>query len=227
MEKFFCKELEVVIFDVDGTLYRQSALRRIMVLKLLYYYGIRPWKYRDLIILYHFRKEREKRAGFEGKDLENAQYEWCAEKSNEKIDDVRKVVDKWIFNIPNRYLKSCMYPGVAQFITNLKLHGVKTAIYSDYNSKDKLAQMQLKVDLEVSSTDPGVDGFKPLPNGLLVVLSDMKITKKENCLFIGDRFELDGLCAANAGIPFLLVEKIETETDFYAKLSANFIQSKI
>jgi len=226
MENCFWKELEVVIFDVDGTLYRQSALRKIMLFKLVYYYAFRPWKYRELNILYHFRKEREKRAGIEGPDLEHAQYIWCAESSNEKLADVKRVVDQWIFNSPNPYLKRCMYPGVAQFFADLKDHGVKTAIYSDYNSKDKLVWMGLHAEVEVCSTDPSINAFKPLPNGLKAVLSALQITKKENCLFIGDRFELDGVCAEHAGIPFLLVDKIQAQKNFFTKLSDYFIQSR-
>lgn len=220
MENIFWKEIEVVIFDVDGTLYGQSKLRKIMAFKLLVYYIVRPWKYKELLMIYHFRKEREKRAGYKGENLQEEQYIWCAEKMNIEVEKVIKVVDKWIFDFPNRYLSGCMYPGVAQFFTALREQGIRTAIYSDYDSGEKLKHMQLYADMEISSTDKRVNSFKPLPDGLSFILSEMGITKKDNCLYIGDRFELDGLCAEAAGVPFLLIDKKDAHKDFYIKLLA-------
>lgn len=223
MNEAFWKELELVIFDVDGTLYNQTVLRKIMMRKLLIYYLFKPWKYRELLIIYHFRKERDKRAGFSGKDLNNEQYNWCAKRLNVEIDLVRRVIDKWIFTIPNDYLKLCMYPGVHEFFTELKNAGIQTAIYSDYESKTKLIKMNLETDLQVCSTDSGIDAFKPLPNGLFMILSNMNVPS-ENCLFIGDRFELDGLCAKNAGVEFFLIEKNNAEAGLFLKLSSDLIK---
>lgn len=226
MENIFWEGLELVIFDVDGTLYRQSVLRKIMLFKLLSHYMIRPWRYKELLILYHFRKEREKRSGFKGVNLEEEQYQWCAEKVKQKPEIVKRVVNKWMFEAPNPYLKAALYPGVAQFFKDLKQNGIKTAIYSDYNSEQKLIEMELAADLQISSTDKRVNSFKPLPAGLLVVLAELKITNKDNCLFIGDRFELDGRCAENAGVPFLLVEKDKAGSSLYTQLSNHLIQSR-
>lgn len=226
MENIFWQGLELVVFDVDGTLYRQSMLRKIMLFKLLSHYLMRPWRYKELLILYHFRKEREKRIGFKGIDLEEEQYQWCANKVDQKPEVVKKVIDKWIFDIPNQYLKAALYPGVTKFFDDLKQNGIKTAIYSDYNSECKLAKMELTADLQISSTDKRVNSFKPLPAGLLVVLAELNITHKENCLFIGDRFELDGICAQNAGVPFFLVEKEKASSGLYTELSNRLIQSR-
>ncbi len=118
-----------------------------------------------------------------------------------------------------------MYPDVSQFFTDLKAHGIKTAVYSDYNSGDKLKFMRLKVDMEVSSTDDRINSFKPLANGLSFIISALKVNR-ENCLYIGDRFELDGLCAQYAGVPFLLVDKTNANKNFYAKLSEELVRLK-
>lgn len=226
MDNMIWKELELVIFDVDGTLYKQSSLRKIMLFKLLSYYLIRPWRYKELVILSSFRKEREKRPGFAGPDLQEAQYTWCAESTGYPVQQVKKVINKWIFNAPNPYLKASLYPGIANFFKDLRENGIKIAIYSDYDSENKLKSMELIADFEISSTDKKVNSFKPIPKGLLVVLDEMKITKKANSLFIGDRIELDGVCAENAGIPFLLVDKSTADKDFYTKLSNHLIQSR-
>ena len=84
--------------------------------------------------------------------------------------------------------------------------------------------MQLQVDLEISSTDERVNSFKPNPEGLMLVLSQMNITNKANCLFLGDRDELDGQCARTLGIPFLLIHKKIAMKDLYHKLAAKITE---
>ncbi|WP_158622515.1 HAD family hydrolase [Pedobacter sp. KBW06] len=217
MEKIPWKTLELVIFDVDGTLYDQLKLRTKMLLALIGYYTLRPWKYKDLLILYHFRKEREKNAGSELKNLQEAQYQWCLKKVNTSLTEVKSVVDKWIFDFPNRYLQKCSYPGIHSFFEELEKQGISTAVYSDYEAKNKLEKMNIRVNLVVSSTHTDINALKPLPNGLTYILSEMKIENKANCLFIGDREELDGECSRAAGIPFLFLDK-KTSRYFYPRL---------
>lgn len=212
-------KLKLVIFDVDGTLYDQSKLRTKMLLALIKHYLLRPWKFKELLILDHFRKEREKKAGFEGDDLQNGQYQWCADAANTTVEKVKQVVDKWIFDFPNRFLPQAIYPGVNDFFRDLEKNKILTAVYSDYDSERKLKEMNISAGLLVSSTDQGINAMKPLPNGLNYILSTLNIKDKDNCLFIGDRQELDGECARLAGVPFLLVDKQRAGVDFYRALS--------
>lgn len=207
MEKIPWKTLELVVFDLDGTLYDQLKLRKKMLLALIGYYVLRPWKYKDILILYHFRKEREKHAGSELKNLEEEQYEWCLQQVDSSLTEVKKVIDKWIFDFPNRYLQKCSYPGIHSFVEELGKQGISTAVYSDYEVKNKLEKMNIRLNLAVSSTQAEINALKPLPNGLTYILSEMDIKNKANCLFIGDREELDGECSRAAGIPFLLIDK--------------------
>ncbi|WP_182954309.1 HAD family hydrolase [Pedobacter gandavensis] len=218
-------KLELIIFDVDGTLYDQSKLRKKMFFALIRYYIIRPWKYNDLLILYYFRKEREAHAGLKVDNLEEAQYEWCAKQLNCSIAEVKRVVEHWIFNFPNPYLASCKYAGLNAFFKELERLKIARAVYSDYDAAQKLSHMNIQVDLMVSSTQPGINSLKPLPNGLNYILSEMKIKDKRNCLFIGDRMELDGICADAAGIPFLLVRK--QNAGFYEDLAISIKKSKL
>ena len=209
---------KAVILDVDGTLYDQSRLRKQMAYALATYYSIRPWRWQEILILHHFRIEREKHSGYTGGDLENAQYTWCAEKGNYPLDRVKQVVSRWMFTFPNRYLADCTYPGVKHFIAKLRAQNIKIAIYSDYNAHDKLQAMGIKADLVVSSTDPAVDRLKPDPQGLLYIANKLKVAPQE-CLFIGDRQELDGECAVNANMPYLIVDKKPFDFfDFYQLL---------
>jgi phosphoglycolate phosphatase/putative hydrolase of the HAD superfamily len=215
------RKVKAVIFDVDGTLYTQGKLRKKMAFALLRHYSLRPWRYRDMVVLHHFREEREKRAGYQHGDLENAQYAWCAEKVNRPIREIKKVVDQWMFAFPNQYLPACVYPGTNELFQALRQQGIKVAIYSDYKAHDKLRAMGLEADLIVSSTDPEVDRLKPDPAGLLYAAGKLGV-KVEECLFIGDRQEMDGECALRAGMPYLIIEKKPfSEFDFYTNLSAS------
>lgn len=198
--------IKLVIFDVDGTLYDQSRLRKKMMGALVQYYLLRPWRLNEMRILAHFRSEREKKAGAIGPDLENAQYTWCAEKGGYKLAQVKEVVAKWIFDFPNQYLPDCTYPGTQDFFAALRRQGIKIGIYSDYKAHAKLEAMGLVADYIIASTDPEVDRLKPDPKGLQYLVAQAGVNLNE-CLFIGDRQEMDGDCALKAGMPYLIIDK--------------------
>ncbi|KAA3436787.1 HAD family hydrolase [Rufibacter hautae] len=220
-------KVTTIIFDVDGTLYDQSKLRKKMALALLRYYALRPWKMKDVLILHHFRAEREKMAGATCGNLEKAQYDWCAAKGNFRPDRIRQVVDHWMFRFPTKYLASCTYPGVKSFFSVLRENNIKIGIYSDYEAVEKLKAMDLDADLVVSSTHKEVDRLKPNPEGLHYITQKMGV-KPENCLFIGDREELDGECALKAGMPYLIVEKKPfNEFNFYDVLTKKLQGRKV
>lgn len=219
-------ECKVVIFDVDGTLYSQQKLRRKMFFSLIRFYMFRPWRYADLLILHRFRQEREKRTGYVGADLEKAQYEWCANKLNASVDRIKEVVNHWIFQYPNPFLASCIYPGVRELFKKLREKNIKIAIYSDYKAIDKLAAMGLEADLVVSSTDKNIDTFKPDPKAINYIMNEFKVTSEE-CLFVGDREELDGKCASNAGISYLILnDKCDPES-FFANIPDRIVTNQI
>lgn len=220
-------KLKVLILDVDGTLYDQSKLRKKMLFYLLKYYLFRPSRIKELLILYHFRREREKKAGYHCLDLEAEQYNWCADQLKIPAYKVKAVVQKWIFEFPNAYLPSCVYPDVIRFLELIKQSGIKIAIYSDYDASKKLDYMNIVTDLIVASTDPQINSLKPNPRGLQYIIEALDV-KPSSCLFIGDREELDGLCAANAGIAFLNVKKEKYGPHkFFNQLITSFSTQKI
>jgi phosphoglycolate phosphatase/putative hydrolase of the HAD superfamily len=200
------EKVKAVIFDVDGTLYTQSKLRSKMLGALLRYYALRPWRVQEMFILQRFRAEREKRHGAAGPDIENAQYAWASNNGRIPLDKIKRVVDHWMFQFPNQYLLACTYPGTQSFFAALRKKGIKIGIYSDYKAHDKLAAMGLQADIVVSSTDPEVDHLKPAPHGLLYIADALDLAPAD-CVFIGDRPELDGACAEQAGMPYLIVDK--------------------
>lgn len=217
------KNLKLVIFDVDGTLYSQSKLRNKMIRALLGYYIVRPWSVKELLIIYHFRKERELKAGFEGDDLYNQQFEWCAAKMKVPVEKVKAVINKWIFEFPNKYLADCMYPDVKDAFETLRGQQILIAIYSDYDAEEKIRHMNLFADLFISSTDSAINAMKPSPKGLNYIIEKFEMPNKAHCIFIGDRIELDGKCAMEAHVPFILAEKELLSRNFYKTLSKKIL----
>ena len=218
------QKIELVILDVDGTLYNQKLLRKKMLSILLNHFLLRPWKFKELWILYHFRKEREKHAGFVGTNLERKQYEWCQTKTNESLERIKATVEKWIFTAPNKFLLPFVFPNVDTFFSALKNRGIAVATLSDYPAKAKLQHMKLATNLNLSATDVEINGLKPATNGLKYALKHFNITNPQKCLFIGDRLELDGTCASNIGVQFLLVEERTARSDFYLTLSKQLMK---
>lgn len=220
-------KIKAVIFDVDGTLYAQSKLRRRMLYDLLGYYALRPWRLDEMLLLRRFRAEREKRPGHQGPGLESVQYAWCADNSRFSTAQVRSVVDRWMFRHPNQYLGSCTYPGTQSFFDALRQRGIKIGIYSDYPAHDKLVALGLQADSVISSTDPEIDQLKPNPQGLLHIAEALGLSPAD-CLFVGDRPELDGVCAERAGMPYVIVPRQPFhEFTFYHDLGRTLAAAQI
>lgn len=216
------------MFDVDGTLYDQSKLRRKMYFRLLRCYALKPWKYKELLVLYHFRKEREKRVGYSSSNLREDQYKWCATKVNLPVESIKEIIDYWMFKVPCKYLKACRYTGLLAFVDLLNKSGIHTAVYSDYPAQMKIEALGLKIDTVVSSTDNFINALKPMPVGINYIVEKLNIYNRSNCLYIGDRDELDGECARNASVPFLLIDKRSSAAgEFYQKMYSNLSKSLI
>lgn len=211
-------KIKLVIFDVDGTLYDQSRLRKKMGRSLISHYMLRPWRAYDLQIIRVFRKERELMNFNPVKNIEEAQYELCAKKVKTPATNIKKVIEKWMYQAPLAYLKACSYTGIQEFFTFLKAQGIKIAIYSDYPATEKLLAMGLQADLVVSSTDKAVDALKPNPAGLTYIMNYFDISA-EYCLFIGDRDELDGACARQAGMDYYILSSEDKKGPFYKQLA--------
>lgn len=221
------EKIKVLIFDVDGTLYDQSKLRKKVFLELLKYYSVRPWRYKELLILSHFRSERENKDNYNDTGLiEDLQYEWCAVKGSYSLTDVKQIVNKWMFVFPNPYLKKYAFAGVNSFFKFLRLNEIKIAIYSDYKAEDKLKSMDLEADLIVSSTDTYINKLKPNPKGLNYITEYFNVSAEE-CLFIGDREEMDAQCAINAQMPYMILgNDIKEKNEFYINLEEQFTSIK-
>lgn len=208
--------IKMVVFDVDGTLYDQPALRKRMLRILLTHYGLRPWKARELQVLNAFRHNREMHAGEYVKDLDQVQFSWCAEKTGVPAEHIRTLVTRWMELRPLPLLSQVRFPGVVEFFEALKEQDIHRAIYSDYPFEAKLQAMGISYDSGISSTDPKISCLKPHPAGLQY-LAELNAIPLQQILFVGDRMERDGQCAENAGVKYLIINQRDPE--FYVHLT--------
>jgi len=203
--------IRAVLFDVDGTLYRQSPLRAFMLLEILAYGAFRPasgWKVAGTLSV--FRRERERLRGKGGgtEPLERLQYEVVATRLRTTPEYVKAVVEEWMFRRPLRYLRFCKRPGIEPLFEACADLGVRVGAFSDYPTKRKLEALGVSpwFDLHLAGTDPEINAFKPSPRGILHACALWEIDPR-TCLYVGDRPEVDGVAARNAKARFALATR--------------------
>jgi phosphoglycolate phosphatase len=198
--------IDLVVFDVDGTLYDQRRLRLGMLRQLMGH----TWQSRSLdtlLILRTFRRVREALGELgddqAGADFITLQYAQTASRHGTTPAAVRALTDEWMERRPLPLLAACRYPQVAELFAGLRAAGKRVAAFSDYPAVAKLAALGLRADVVVCATDPGIARLKPDPAGLLAILRQTGVAP-ERALMIGDRFDRDAAAAERAGMRALI-----------------------
>jgi FMN phosphatase YigB (HAD superfamily) len=199
--------IRAVLFDVDGTLYRQAPLRALMAgeLATVPWLQTAPWRVRRLSVFRHVREELRS-LGRPAEPLEQLQYSVAAERANMSIDELRSAVAEWILRRPLKYLRHVVRPGAAETLAHLGRAGMKIGAFSDYPVSDKLDALGLGsfVTLHLEATLPAVNAFKPHPRGFLAACEAWNLAPGE-VLYVGDRVEVDRAGAEAAGMPSVII----------------------
>lgn len=194
--------IDLVVFDMDGTLYRQRRLRRRMLAEI----AIETARTRSLRlphVLNIFRHCRETLGDGEAGDFITRQYALPATRCGCSPDEVRAIVEEWIERRPLRHLSRYRYPGILSLFDALSRAGKKLAILSDYPADTKLSALGLKADIVADATAPEIGRLKPHPAGLHHILSSTGVSP-QRALMIGDRDDRDGEAARRAGVRVLI-----------------------
>lgn len=194
--------IRLAVFDVDGTLYDQRALRRRMLLDLARH-TITSRSLETAKVLYQFRRLREAIAEEELDGFQATLMERTAQKAGVGASSVRNLVSEWIDQRPLVHIRRCRYPDVEKVFAALRRRGKTIGIFSDYPAASKLHALELSADLIVSATDSTMDVLKPAPRGLIRLMAAAGVTPAET-IMIGDRAERDGEAALRAGVACLL-----------------------
>ena len=195
-------EIDLVVFDVDGTLYDQRRLRLVMMRRLL----AATWRTRSLDTLQTLRTFRHVREALGDRpeaDFMRLQYARTAAQHNKTEADVQALTYEWMERQPLPFLARCRYPHLDVLFTCLRSAGKQIAVFSDYPANAKLTALGLQAAPVVCATDAGVAKLKPDPLGLLTILRETGVPA-QRALMIGDRFDRDGMAASRAGMRALI-----------------------
>jgi FMN phosphatase YigB (HAD superfamily) len=205
--------LKAVVFDVDGTLYRQDLLRRVMFVHLVRSHATRPvrlWRTARVLQAYRRAQEHLRTAGV-ARDISDAQIALASEHAKVDRDAVVANVTRWIEHEPLAFLPQCLQPGLPEFLRACKAHGLRLGALSDYPADAKLEALGIAelFDVVLAAQDPAIDVFKPNPRGLLLALERLGATASEG-LYVGDRLDVDVPTADAAGARCAIVTGYRT-----------------
>ncbi len=128
------RRIQAVLFDLDGTLYRQALLRSLMAMELLtlpfsgFLKAPQRWQ-----ALRTYRKTQEQlRATDERGSAAAAQLLAAARATGLTVPEVERLVDEWMLARPLKYLQFCRAKGLDRLLGFLEQAGVRTGVLSDY-----------------------------------------------------------------------------------------------
>ncbi|WP_150291524.1 HAD family hydrolase [Sphingobium estronivorans] len=187
--------LDLIVFDLDGTLYDQPPVRRRMAVMLA---GevIRSRSTAVPRMLGAYRRRREALAEAMAQDFAREQY--CLPGCDPGA--VRAVVSEWMEQRPLPLLRRFRVEGAGRLFARLSASH-KVAVHSDYRVEAKLAALGLSTRYAVAAEDVG--RLKPDPAGLRWLMA-MAGADPSRTLMIGDRDDRDGEAARRAGVRALI-----------------------
>jgi putative hydrolase of the HAD superfamily len=221
--------IQLVVFDVDGTLYNQRLLRAFMARDLLFRVVSRG-DLRVLSVLRAYRTIRERLGDQEVADFQRALISGTAAAAGVAPDYVLATVKEWMEERPLPYLARSRYPGLVELFSGLKRNGKTIGVLSDYPARAKLAALDLGADHVVSAGDEGVGVLKPHTRGLEVLMAGAAVDAGAT-LVIGDRVDRDGEVARRMGVRALIrsstpIRGWQTFSRFDGALFAPMLDSK-
>ena len=194
-----------VLLDVDGTLYHQWPLRAIMALQLARMAARERSLFKaaqTVRVIQTFRRMREQLRDYDGSArLSEVQFEEPARAIGVTVEEVREVVQTWIYRQPLPYLGRCRRAGVETFLSAIIRAGVTVGVFSDYPGEEKLDALGLPKSISpvICSTDAEINRFKPDPRGFLKACEIWGLNPAE-VVYVGDRHEVDATGARAAGM---------------------------
>ena len=200
-------EYKLVIWDLDGTLYFQKEFRLKMAMVLICKLIFTPKHWKDVLVILKYRNLREKwNAADTEAELEKRQYIETGKSFRMSGEQVQGIIEHWMLEEPLRYLKAYRDENAVRIIEELQQKGIKTIVYSDYPTKDKLKALDIQILESYAATDKEIGCMKPNPKGLEYIVNKYQIPKKD-IIMIGDRMEKDGEVAKAVGIDYLILAR--------------------
>ncbi len=212
------KNIRLVIFDLDGTLYSQAPVRICMFLELLVSCSFSKIGIQKILILKEFRKKYELYSNKRHLNAYHTVIKELAKKYDLKTKEISEIIDEWLINRPLKYIRLFRSTGIEITFNRLRALGIKTAIFSNYPTEKKIAALKLNPDIQISPSIPQLRYVKPDPDGINIIQNIFCLEVKD-ILLIGDRQDHDGECARAAKTKFLH----KTSKNFFLILNSSLL----
>jgi FMN phosphatase YigB (HAD superfamily) len=188
------------VFDLDGTLYFHKPVKRYMLRKVVFYFGLRFWKIKQLFIIQQYRKVHD-----------SGDFETCRQIENKHA----VLIAKWMLEIPLVAIKRHADRNLCNLIQQQHKHGKTIVVYSDHPTAEKLGALGLThfVTHQFHPGDGVVQTLKPDPDGLQQIIKTTDI-KTADTIFIGDRDSKDGASARAVGMDYIILAKKKSERKY-------------
>ena len=200
---------KAICFDIDGTLYPFSLMQKRL-------FSI--WLRHPVFVTRYNRMRRQFRL-WQKSFKQNIPFRWreaviIQNRTGEELDksflesDYQKTYDslkrKMYDPMEILYRKTEPFDGVRETFRNIKAHGLKIGVFTDFPLFEKLKSMGLDeyVDFGASSDDAGF--LKPDAHCFGYLLYNLKM-EPSDVLYVGDSYVKDIVGAHNAGIDAVLV----------------------
>ncbi len=198
--------IKAVLFDLDGTLYRQFPVRGLMALELLTMPAHQPllaprrWR-----ALRAYRRAQEQLRSADGRPS-LSQTAIAAARTGLPVAEIEQLANEWMQKRPLKYLRRWRAPGLDALVSWLAGRGIPMGVLSDYPAAEKLAALGLGAVFSpvLWTGDPEIAAFKPHPRGFLRAAAIWHLPPAE-VLVVGDRVDADAAGAAAAGMPCVLI----------------------
>ena len=199
-----------IILDVDGTMYAQRPVQMAMLLRLAGFAARRPVEGARCVSAlraYRHAQETLRSSPDDGEHAGRMQYQLAAARSRTNVDTVRGHVARWMEQEPLGFVARAGHPGLREFLLASRARGIALGVFSDYPAEEKLRALGVRelVDVVRSAHDSDIGCFKPDPRGLLVVAAELGVRPAE-CVYVGDRAEVDGVAAGRAGMRGFIID---------------------
>lgn len=196
-----------VLFDVDGTLYTQSLVRRRMLARLAHDMLLHPVQgTRTARFLQAYRSSQERLRTDEICTGERTQLTLACAAAGLTEQEAQKIVEKWMETLPLDLIAKAARPGLIYFLDAAKARGIRCGVVSDYPAEAKLAAMGIRryFSAVISPGSKAVRRFKPAPDGIQAALAQLGVPVSE-AVYVGDRGDVDAEAAGRAGIAAVLI----------------------
>ena len=203
----YMNKYDAFIIDFDGTLYYKLPLKMCMLIRIVFYLVLHPNKYKDIFIVKEYRNIRKKRMYVDYDKFYDKQYMYLANKYHYSIDDVKNIINMWMFIIPKKYILLFCNKKLIKMLNKLYELNKCIIVYSDYPIVDKINCLNIKYNYLFSSEDEIINCMKPDNKGLINIIKLINIPKNK-ILYIGDNDYLDGACAKKTSVDYINVKNI-------------------